>query len=924
MPPLNQLRDRIPSLYRPEEGDTGLLSRYLQAVAIALEQMNLEASDVLQSHWLDYADRALYSPYVMRSRQLRGLPFPGPSHLLARSDLINAAGLVTQLQNAVDPLSHFLREQFSPGMRQQVEAWSPSSPVSEALKTALVSELNRLLQGHSLYTPERFADVPLSEETRRLAEQTSGTGATRLNRRLLDEAYPDTIAESLPDSTSIHDLAYLATLLPLPPWQEPRPLRETIEVYRQRIRRTIDLYRNGLGTLDALRRVVATRLPVNLFAPVGQQDHPFWLEEFPPLVQQIQPIQMPGVPVDLVGPLMRWTVTNEGMAAISPTLYIQGVEPQPDLIDATQNPIIELYKQRETVARLGIAYEGTIAPGQTLRLQPAYASWIVTDSGLQRSDLNLTDPTAPGPWFPVAESPSARAVAFHQSSDRTLWMINNTEGTGTLWRYDGQTWTETLSDLPELHCLAEVEQVLLIGTETGLEAMPLYPEDGSFVASPLSALNGSPVFAIHRTTDDQWWVGTNTGAIKLEIGADITSASIQTSALQGTPIYTIHQDKIGTLYFGGERGLFQHQPGRDHWYWYSGESRSEQIPDWKRLESSLPPPDQVFLPPVRQIYRGSDTSLWLGTDQGIARYIARPVNGLTYETVLEAFPDLTTGKVVAIQEDDRGILWFATDRGLLRYDGKDLWQFQTEATANWVRLGQADTLQRDVPESRGAWQFQRSSTQWQRFDDRSNDWVTVAIPLQTQAEAAVYNVYWTDQVVADLGTWDGATFTSEAAIATTQLRLRYKPDEQRILDGGIAAIPRLPVGISTWRYLSLEPESLTLPPERPLWTIEGRLVPPPDRTAPPPGRYDSETPPPASNFDEAVFAFNPAARVWMSWTPRQACTVLVRLKQSPGTDFTEPIILERVWQGMQQVRPAGIFTALAVEDTIVIPTDSGF
>lgn len=915
MPTLDHLRDRLHSLYRPEEGDTGFLSRYLQAVAIALEQLNLETSDVLQSHWVDYADRALYSPLVMRSRQLRRLPFPGPGNLLVRSDLIDAEGLAAQLRNTDDPLSQFLHGQFSLDTQQRLTTWSPTRSLPEVLKIALVNELNQLIQGDSLYTPERFAGVSLTEATRKLAEQSSGTGATRLNRRLLDEAYPDNIAASLPDTTNIHDLAYLAALLPLPPWQEPRSLRETVEAYRQRIHRTVDLYRNGLGTLAALRRMVATQLPVNLSAPVGQQDPPFWIEEFAPLVPHTQLIQMPGEPIDRVGPLMRWTLNNESLIASSPTLYIQGVKPEADRIDATQNPVIELYQAGETFARLGIAYQGTIAPGQTLRLRPAYASWIGTENGLQRSQLHLTDATAPGDWSPVTEAPAGRVIALHQASDRTLWMISNTVETGSLWRFDGQTWIETLSDLPELHCLMEFEQVLLIGTNSGLLTMPLYAEDNSFAASPVSALNGSPVFALCRTAQGQWWVGTSTGAVKLEFGAVITSASIQPSPLQGTPVYTIYQDAIGTLYFGGELGVFQYQPGRDHWYWYSGAARSEQIPDWRRLESSLPSPAQVFLPPVRQIYRGADTSLWLGTDRGLARYLAHPVNGVTYETGLEAFPELTMGTVFAIQEDDRGLLWVASDRGLLRYDGKFLWQFQTTPTARWVRLGPADTLPIDPPETRGNWRFQRSSGQWQRFDDRRSDWVAVSMASQTQTETAVHTCYWTDHVVADLGTWDGSTFTNETAIATTQLRMRYKPNEQRIIDGGIVAIPRLPAGTSTWRYLALEPESLTLPAERPLWTIEGRLIPPPDRAAPPPGRHDIASPP-ASEFDAAVFAFNPAAKVWMSWTPRPACTVLVRLQPSPNNDFTEPIVLERVWQGIQQVRAAGIVTALAIENTI--------
>jgi hypothetical protein len=147
--------------------------------------------------------------------------------------------------------------------------------------------------------------------------------------------------------------------------------------------------------------------------------------------------------------------------------------------------------------------------------------------------------------------------------------------------------------------------------------------------------------------------------------------------------------------------------------------------------------------------------------------------------------------------------------------------------------------------------------------------------------------------------------------------MRYKPTEQRIVTGGIPALPRLPAGNSTWRYLSLEPAEL-LDRTPPAWTIEGRLLPPPsERDAPPPGRYDGETPPPVSDFDAAVFAYNPAARVWFQWTERHPGTVLARLQPRSSNPSFDPIVLDRVWQGMQKVRPAAVRTVLAVEETIL-------
>src|SRR5690606_27998160 len=110
------------------------------------------------------------------------------------------------------------------------------------------------------------------------------------------------------------------------------------------------------------------------------------------------------------------------------------------------------------------------------------------------------------------------------------------------------------------------------------------------------------------------------------------------------------------------------------------------------------------------------------------------------------------------------------------------------------------------------------------------------------------------------------------------LRSRIKPEETRVVEGGFPSIPRLPAGDSTWRYLALEPDEPPTPARLPAWTREGRLLPPPiDRQAVLEGRHGAVTVS-LSLFDDAAFAFNPAARVWMSWRARHPLSVLARLR----------------------------------------------
>ncbi len=802
-----QMRDRLPSLYRPQPGDDGLMARFLQTVGRLLEQVDLEAAAVLQAHWFEYADLALYDGFFQRRRQLQGDPPPPPG----------------------DP--------------------------------ALV-------------------------------------------------AFP-----------YLDDLAYLSALVGLSPWQEPNP--ETVEAFRLRVRRTLALYRDGLGTIEALRRMVELQLPVDLGAAPARRDRPFWLEEGVPGAPTLAPAIPRGLPTDTVGPLMRWSHTHRGLRSVCPTLYIQGVAPQAGHIDATASPLIERYGGPGRP--LGIAYLGALEAGETLRIQPAVTSWLGIASGLQQA-RSTTDPTASGPWAAVEDGPVGAVVAIAQSEDAALWVaVNGPEGEGDdggggggqLWRYDGRTWDEALTDLAAIHCLDLNGQDLLIGTEEGLVRVPLFPPAGDEL-TPI-ALSSVAVYALARL-EGQLWLGTATGAFTLN-----GDGSLAPTDLQGVAVYALHSDggdeSDGARFFGTGWGLLHQQPRLGTWYRYRGQVRTEQQSEWEAFRPPAAPPaaDEAFLPTVRAIARSRDGSLWLGTDQGLARYLARPVRGFTSETILQAFPDLSEGRVHSLTIDSRGLLWIGCDRGLLRYDGHRLWQHQGD---RWQSLGRADQIYggdgggdgpsgRD-PIPRDAWRY--SGADWERFTA-----LPFSLELRTTEEAAVQAVAWTDGAIAALGQWDGTQFTPDPAAAdpTPQLRMRYKPRPTEIRDGGLVAVPRLPVGDSTWRYLRVEGESPVETESRPIWTSEGRLLGDnPNAIDPESGRFDLEPPPP-SHFDASLFAFLPAARVWLSWQPHQPASVLVRLQRRQAGEAIDPIILDRVWAGLEQVRPAGVQVQLALGDDLL-------
>ena len=118
-------------------------------------------------------------------------------------DISNVNGMATRLQKGADPISKFLMERFSTDTKRQVHNFgadvkrhSTLSP-SEALQKALVKELNELVQGDCLYSPELFAQVRLSAATQAALKQNlRGPELFKLNRTLLEEACPAEIAKA--------------------------------------------------------------------------------------------------------------------------------------------------------------------------------------------------------------------------------------------------------------------------------------------------------------------------------------------------------------------------------------------------------------------------------------------------------------------------------------------------------------------------------------------------------------------------------------------------------------------------------------------------------------------------------------------------------------------------------------------------------
>jgi tetratricopeptide (TPR) repeat protein len=110
-------------------------------------------------------------------------------------DFTNLPALVAQLRpgDKQDPLSKWLFQNLGKPTQDLITGKGNES----RLRTALAADLNHLLETGTIYDTSRFSQVKLSDYLQQfLAQNPQGDTRIRLNRLLLESAYPDEIAKS--------------------------------------------------------------------------------------------------------------------------------------------------------------------------------------------------------------------------------------------------------------------------------------------------------------------------------------------------------------------------------------------------------------------------------------------------------------------------------------------------------------------------------------------------------------------------------------------------------------------------------------------------------------------------------------------------------------------------------------------------------
>jgi hypothetical protein len=146
--------------------------------------------------------------------------------------IVNPAGLIIKLRAALDPVSQFIHSHLDDDTLGMLQDFDGLGPPSVILESALVRQLNDLLETEDLYHEETFQNVMLSAETESLIAQTLNPEQLKqLNYMLLSQAYPREIGGSI--MTVVDELLDLP--VPIDTWEmfdwlftwEGRPIDES-------------------------------------------------------------------------------------------------------------------------------------------------------------------------------------------------------------------------------------------------------------------------------------------------------------------------------------------------------------------------------------------------------------------------------------------------------------------------------------------------------------------------------------------------------------------------------------------------------------------------------------------------------------------------------------------------------------------------
>jgi hypothetical protein len=131
---------------------------------------------------------------------------------LPSGSITDPAAFAGKLTNGTDAVSVFLRGRLQDSVKADLAAYSAANANAKAVISAMSKDLNEVISGPSIYEKARFSKVVLRPETAQLLQQNPrGQQLARLNKLLLEDAYPAELARSSVTGWIVKDGAMAST-----------------------------------------------------------------------------------------------------------------------------------------------------------------------------------------------------------------------------------------------------------------------------------------------------------------------------------------------------------------------------------------------------------------------------------------------------------------------------------------------------------------------------------------------------------------------------------------------------------------------------------------------------------------------------------------------------------------------------------------
>jgi signal transduction histidine kinase/CheY-like chemotaxis protein/ligand-binding sensor domain-containing protein len=393
------------------------------------------------------------------------------------------------------------------------------------------------------------------------------------------------------------------------------------------------------------------------------------------------------------GYIARTYTTQDGLAGASVRALMRDADQ--GLWMATDGGIARVANGRVLPALPGGCLAG--ADTRTL-LKDVHGNWWVGGHGLTR----ITPDGACATFTAENGLGNGSPLSLLEDREGNLWVGTNGGGLSKFsdGRFTAYHSVHGMSHNVALSVLEDTRGQVWIGTVRGLNRIT-HGVVKSFAGR--DGLGGR-IRAMHQSRDGALWVG---GDLIVRLVDERETLRIGRQQLPGEQVNSIYEDRDGTMWFGTDAGLVSYVNGRAHVFTTADGLTSDLIGPihedragrlWIatqgggvtiRSQGQFAPLQGLSSNIATAFHEDRDGAMWVGTaGGGLHRVHSGKVTH--YDRRIGLFDD----KVHHILEDDRGLLWMSTNRGVFHVSRRELIEFADgkRSRISSVNYGSADGM----------------------------------------------------------------------------------------------------------------------------------------------------------------------------------------------------------------------------------------